>query len=92
MKRFHIFVSGRVQGVFFRATTVEVANKLGIKGWVRNRLDGRVEIVAEGEEGKLKDFIEWLKNGPPLAKVTDIVIEEEEPTGGFRSFERRPTA
>ncbi|MCD6575782.1 MAG: acylphosphatase [Nanoarchaeota archaeon] len=91
MKRFHIFVSGRVQGVFFRANTVEVARKLGIVGWVRNLRDGRVEIVAEGSEEKLKEFVEWLKKGPILAKVVDIVIEEETPTGEFSDFEKRET-
>ena len=89
MKRFHIFVSGRVQGVFFRANAVEIANKLLIKGWVRNLKDGRVEIVAEGSKEKLKEFIEWLKEGPMLAKVVDIVVEEEKPTGEFDNFERK---
>ena len=91
MKRYHIFVSGRVQGVFFRANTIEVANKLGIKGWVRNLKDGRVEIVAEGSEDKLNELVEWLKKGPILAKVVDLVIKEENPTGEFESFERRET-
>ena len=88
MKRFHIFVSGRVQRVFFRANAVEVANKLGIKGWVRNMDDGRVEIVAEGKKEQLDDFAEWLKKGPLLAKVYDLTIEEEKPTGEFKDFER----
>ncbi len=88
MKRLHIFVSGRVQGVFFRANTVKVANKLGIKGWVKNLSDGRVEIVAEGSEEKLREFVEWLKKGPMLAKVTDLIIEEQTPTNEFKNFER----
>lgn len=91
MKRYHIFVSGRVQGVFFRANTVGTADRLGIKGWVRNLRDGRVEIVAEGDEEKLKEFVNWLKKGPILAKVVDIVIEEETPTGEFTNFEKKET-
>ncbi|MCD6547586.1 MAG: acylphosphatase [Nanoarchaeota archaeon] len=91
MKRFHIFVSGRVQGVFFRANAVNVAKTLGIKGWVRNRKDGRVEIVAEGEDEKLKEFIKWVKKGPILAKVTKVEIKEETPAGEFKEFERRET-
>jgi acylphosphatase len=89
VKRYHIFVSGRVQGVFFRASTVEVAKKLGITGWVRNLNDGRVEVVAEGSKEKLDELIGWLKKGPILAKVVDLVIEEETPTGEFKDFERR---
>ena len=92
MKRFHILVSGRVQGVFFRTNTVEVARKLRIKGWIRNLKDGRVEIVAEGGKENLDKLVEWLKDGPVLAKVVDLVIEEEKPTGEFDNFERKETA
>jgi len=91
MKRIHILVSGRVQRVFFRRGAVKVAGKLGLLGWVKNLNDGRVEIVAEGSKEKLMCFIEWLKKGPLIAKVTDIVIKEESPSGKFDSFERRPT-
>jgi len=89
MKIYHILISGRVQGVFFRTNTVEVANRLGIKGWVRNRKDGKVEIVAEGRKEKLKEFVEWLREGPILAKVTDLVIKEEMPTNKFKEFVRK---
>ncbi len=89
MKRFHIFVSGKVQGVFFRANATKVANKLGVKGWIRNLDDGRVEVVAEGRKEKLDKLIKWLKKGPFLAKVYDLVIEEGKPTGEFEEFERR---
>ena len=93
MKRFHIFVSGRVQGVFFRASTVDTAKKLGIFGWVRNLHDGRVEIIAEAENDKIQEFVDWLKKGGPvLAKVVDLVIEEEVPNKEFNSFERMDTA
>ena len=86
MKRAHIFVSGRVQGVFYRATTQEVAKRLRLKGWVRNLPDGRVEIVAEGPEDALKALIDWCWEGPPLAKVEDVKVIWEEPTGEFEDF------
>jgi acylphosphatase len=91
MKCFHIYVSGKVQGVFFRDNTVEVAKKLGITGWVRNLNDGRVEIVAEGSKEKLEEFIEWLKKGPIFSKVVDLTIEEETFSGAFSSFQKKIT-
>jgi acylphosphatase len=91
MKRFHIFVSGRVQGVFFRGNTVRIANNLGVTGWVRNLTDGRVEIVAQGSEEKLKEFIEWIKKGPDDAGVVDLVIKEEKLTSKFNAFKRKQT-
>ena len=86
MKRAHIFVSGRVQGVFYRATTQEVARKLRLKGWVRNLPDGRVEIVVEGPEDALKALIDWCWEGPPLARVEDVKVIWEEPTREFEDF------
>ncbi len=85
--RIHAFVSGRVQGVFFRATTKEMADKLGLKGWVRNLPDGRVEVVAEGSKEAIRTLIEFLKRGPPLAKVENIEIREEPYKGEFETFE-----
>ena len=89
MKRAHIWVSGRVQGVYYRATTVEVARRLRLKGWVRNLPDGRVEIVAEGPEDALKALIDWCWEGPPLARVEDVEVVWEEPTGEFEGFSIR---
>lgn len=86
MKRVHLFVSGRVQGVFFRAHTRDLARRLGLKGFVRNLPDGRVEVVAEGPEEKLQELIEFCRHGPPLAHVTGTEIHWEEPTGEFRDF------
>ncbi len=86
MKRAHIFVSGRVQGVFYRATTQEVARRLRLRGWVRNLPDGRVEIVAEGPEDALKALIDWCWEGSPLARVEDVKVIWEEPTGEFEDF------
>ncbi|MEO0094915.1 MAG: acylphosphatase [candidate division WOR-3 bacterium] len=85
--RVHLYISGRVQGVFFRAHTQELAQKLGITGWVRNLDDGRVEVVAEGEETDLQKLIEWCWQGPIGARVDDVEIIYEEPTNEFGSFE-----
>ncbi|BCX87677.1 acylphosphatase [Methylomarinovum tepidoasis] len=81
-KRWHIWVSGRVQGVFYRAHTVEAARRLGLTGWVRNLPDGRVEIVAEGEEKALQALLDWCRQGPPLARVTEVVWRDEGPATG----------
>jgi len=89
MKRVHLFVSGRVQGVFFRVHTRDLAQKLGLSGFVRNLPDGRVEVVAEGPEEKLQELIEFCHRGPPLAHVTHVEIRWEEPTGEFRGFSVR---
>lgn len=88
MKRYHILVSGSVQGVSFRSFTVAHAIDLKIKGFVRNTDNDKVEIVAECEPEQLKKFLEKIKVGPRFAKVYDIVVEEEEPTGEFESFEQ----
>jgi acylphosphatase len=72
----HCFVSGKVQGVWFRVSTQDQANDLGLTGWVRNVSDGRVEVLACGERDKLEKLYAWLKEGPELAKVTDVTYEE----------------
>ncbi len=89
MRRAHIWVSGRVQGVYYRATTCDVARRLRLTGWVRNLPDGRVEIVAEGPEDSLKALIDWCWEGPPLAKVEDVEVVWESPTGEFDDFRVR---
>ncbi len=86
MKQVHIFVSGRVQGVFYRANTRKTAKRLGLTGWVRNLSDGRVEIVAEGEEEPLKELIEWCHEGPQMASVTDVETEWREYEGKYEDF------
>lgn len=83
----HIFVSGLVQGVFFRATTKEIAENLGLKGWVRNTRDGRVEIKVEGGKEEIEKLIEWLWKGPPLAKVKNVNVKWEEYKGEFEDFQ-----
>jgi len=87
--RCHIFVSGRVQGVFFRKNTFERAKILGLKGWVRNTEDGRVEAMFEGEKENVEKILEWLKTGPPLAKVENVEVNFEEFKGEFEDFEIR---
>lgn len=86
MKRVHVHVSGKVQGVFFRATTRERAVEEGVSGWVRNLPDGRVEAVFEGEEDAVDAMVEFCKEGSPAASVEDVEVEEEEPEGleGFQ--------
>jgi len=87
--RCHVFVSGRVQGVFFRYYTQERAKSLGLTGWVRNLPDGRVEAVFEGEKEKIERIVEWMKKGPPLAKVEKIDVIWEEFKDEFGDFEIR---
>ncbi len=86
MVRAHIFVSGRVQGVFFRSTAKEWAGELGVKGWIRNLYDGRVEAVIEGEKEMVEEMIELLKKGPPLALVENVEIHMEEYRNEFKDF------
>ena len=72
----HCFVSGRVQGVWYRASTQEQAKVLGLTGWARNLADGRVEVMACGEKKQVLALFEWLQQGPELAEVTDVSYEE----------------
>lgn len=90
MKRAHLFISGRVQGVFYRAFTEEVAYSLRLNGWVRNLRDGRVEAVFEGDEDAISIAIERCKEGPPYARVDHIEVKWEEPEG-LKGFEIKRT-
>lgn len=83
-KHFSIRITGRVQGVFFRASTKERADALNIKGLVRNEPDGSVYVEAEGEENDLKQFIEWCHRGPSGARVETFDLRE----GAIRDFNR----
>ncbi len=85
--RFHGFASGRVQGVAYRYFVQKLAGALSVSGWVRNLSDGRVEVLAEGEKEALESFAERLREGPIMARVEDLELRWEEPTGesgGFR--------
>lgn len=84
--RVHVFISGKVQGVFFRSSTKDIAKKLGLYGWVRNLADGRVEAVFEGEKDAIEKMLEWCKVGPEYAKVTGIEVIREEFKGDFKEF------
>jgi len=88
-KRVHLYISGHVQGVFFRAFTKERADFYGITGWVKNLPDGRVEALGEGNEELLKEWIKDLSKGPPLAYVKDIKEEWSEAKNEFTDFEIR---
>ena len=83
MKRAHVYISGRVQGVFFRAETQRAAVCLNLTGWVRNMKDGRVEAVFEGEEPDIDKMLTWCQTGPPHARVDQVIIEEEPFTGDY---------
>lgn len=86
MKRIHLIISGDVQGVWFRHNTNIVGNKLGLRGFVRNLPNGNVEVVAEGDENKLEELIEFCKRGPIGAHVDNVDIKYEESNGEFDTF------
>jgi acylphosphatase len=86
MKRVHVHISGRVQGVFFRAETQRAAMDFKLTGWVRNTADGRVEAVFEGENENVDKMIAWCRIGPPHARVENVTTKEEPYTGEFRNF------
>lgn len=85
-RRVLIQVSGRVQGVFFRASTRDQAQGLGLGGWVRNRSNGDVELLAEGEAGGIARLLAWCHTGPTLARVDTCHITYQTPTGEFDRF------
>ncbi len=76
MKRIHAKVTGRVQGVFYRASTRDVAKSLGLTGWVKNMPDGSVELEAQGPEDKIEKLIVWLNQGPPYSRVENVSVTE----------------
>jgi len=86
--RAHVFVTGRVQGVGYRFSTRDEANRLGINGWVRNLSDGRVEALFEGSKAAVEEMINWCRQGPRGAVVKDVAVEYEEPEG-LQGFEIR---
>ncbi len=86
IKSMAITVSGKVQGVFYRQSTLEKARELGLRGWVKNCANGDVFIRAEGEEDQLRQLVDWCREGPRLAVVQQVECSEAEPVGvaGFR--------
>lgn len=88
-KRVHLSIAGRVQGVGFRYSAVHQAQRLGLRGWVRNTRDGRVETVAEGDAAAVDAYVTWCRRGPSLARVTDCRATVQRASGEFRSFDVR---
>lgn len=87
IKKVHVFISGKVHGVFFRAGIRDLASNLGINGFVKNLPDGRVEAVFEGNEGSVNEMIQFCRKGPSGAEVTDIKVFEEKPENSLEDFE-----
>jgi acylphosphatase len=86
---YHLRISGRVQGVYFRRYMQDEAQRLGVSGWVRNRTDGTVEAVAHGEKEAVERLVEWARKGPPSARVTDVQVSAG--SGEYSGFEMRRT-
>lgn len=84
--RAHIVISGIVQGVFFRVETQRAAQRIGVYGWVRNKRDGTVEAVIEGERDKVEAMLDWCRKGPPRAVVNKVDVEWEKYTGETADF------
>jgi acylphosphatase len=85
--RIHLIIEGRVQGVWFRDSTRREAVSLGVLGWVRNRPDGTVEVLAEGPEDKVRELITWCNHGPPAAVVSRIHESQDKWQGEFNAFD-----
>ena len=85
----HVVIEGRVQGVFYRASTCEEAKLLNLKGWVQNCHDGRVEAVFEGEKNIVNKMIDWCQEGPPGALVNNVKVDWEKPEGKYLDFSIR---
>jgi acylphosphatase len=86
LKQVHLIARGRVQGVFFRASTQREARRLGLTGWVKNRADGAIEILAEGDEEEMKELVGWVHRGPGAARVDSVDVRWRSFTGDFPDF------
>ena len=84
--RVHIFISGEVQGVYFRSRTAIEARRTGVFGWVKNLPDGRVEAVFEGDQGAAEEMINFCKKGPPRALVKNVEVRQGTYTGEYKDF------
>jgi acylphosphatase len=89
MRRVRAIVTGRVQGVGFRASTVAEAHACGLTGWVRNLADGSVELEAQGDEPQVAVLLAWCAHGPPSARVTDVRVEERDVLPDEHGFSQR---
>ena len=88
-ERAHVYISGSVQGVFFRDSTRQKANELDLNGWVKNMSDGRVEALFEGPADAVQEMLDWCKEGPAQADVEDVDAEHEQPMEDLKGFEVR---
>ncbi|MEJ5185862.1 MAG: acylphosphatase [Candidatus Geothermincolales bacterium] len=88
-KRAHVFVSGKVQGVYYRSYAEDAARRLGVRGWIRNLSDGRVEAVFEGEDEAVEEMIRWCWQGSPMSRVDKVEVEWEPYRGEFQDFSVR---
>lgn len=86
LKRVHLLISGKVQGVFFRVYAKQKAEEFGLTGWVKNAPNGKVEILAEGDEKDLKELARWCYNGPSGARVEKTTVKWEDYKGEFNEF------
>ncbi len=86
----YLVITGLVQGVWYRESMREAAEGFGVTGWVRNRSDGSVEAVIQGEQDAVDALIDWSRRGPPLARVTQVSVDAA--TGDYEYFEKRPSA
>jgi len=84
--RVHVVISGRVQGVWFRASTRDKAQQLGLTGWIKNTSEGNVEAVFEGEEKLINEMLDWCRHGPPLSEVKNVEIKKRRPSNDFDDF------
>jgi len=87
-----LVIAGRVQGVGFREATVDAARAAGVVGWVRNRADGTVEVLAQGSSDAVDRLVAWCRRGPPLARVTGVDVATAAADASLDGFERLPTA
>ena len=88
-ERAHVYISGNVQGVFFRDSTRRKADELDLNGWVKNTSDGRVEALFEGTSDAVREMLDWCKEGPAQATVEDVDADIEEPAEDLNGFEVR---
>ena len=86
----HLRIHGRVQGVFYRDSMIREANRLGVRGWVRNCREGSVEAVVQGASDKVETLIAWTRQGPERARVEDVVVSAD--SGEYTRFELKPDA
>lgn len=85
----HLLISGRVQGVCFRAETQKAAARYGVTGWVRNKRDGRVEAVVEGKKADVVSLLNWCETGPPISRVDNVDVTWQDYRGEFTEFDIR---